>query len=121
MDAPLRISKKDEYVLAVYSGEQTLAELKRLMREVLRACDSQECRRVLVDLSKSVRRLTLSEKFEFGEIVAGQKRLGFKVAYLTSRTKGGDGFFELVARNRGVWIRRFLERKDALAWLKQES
>ena len=68
-------------------------------------------------MRQSTGSLTLSEKYELGEIPYADSIDSIKWAYLDNPAERADGFVGLVAGNRGIESRLFFDMNDALQWL----
>lgn len=83
------------------------------------AVDPEKCPRVLIEVIAPKSDLTVFERFQAWNRAFPIIRRT-RVAYLvTGRPLGTDAkFFELVAYNRGVALRFFASREDAVQWLE---
>jgi hypothetical protein len=108
---------KETYILAEINCRQSLKVFENLIREIAEKCRQSNIRNVLIDLRKSTGSLTLSEKYELGEIQSVNNIDSIKWAYLDNPAVKADGFVGLVAGNRGIDSRLFLDMADAVQWL----
>lgn len=122
----ITLSNQPGFLLAEATGHFSIKEAKRTFLEVLDAVDKYQVGKVLFDGSELVGEPTTMERFYYGEFAA------FEVSKLV-HLNGGDvprfayvlkppvldrqRFGETVAVNRGMIVRTFESREDALTWL----
>jgi len=111
--------KHQGYWEARYLGAYAFARYKKQMETSVRACEEKDGELLLVD----VRGLTefkpsTQERYEFGKYGAEISRNLERVAILLSEQQTDpDSLATLVARNRGLKVRAFTDRKAAVEWL----
>jgi hypothetical protein len=117
---PYRIEAiRDEgYILVVHHGELTVDELEDARQKVLELGVEQRLSRVLVDVRGVINTLSISDHFFVTE---GHAKLGSHRprAALIARPDQRDDmrFIETVAVNRGMPLKAFSTKEDALEWL----
>jgi hypothetical protein len=118
-EAEIELHVHDRYVLARYLGTYALDLYIRQMELSTRACADARMPLLLVDITDLEGFLpTTLERHKIGKAGASLSRLLQKVAVVgTGAQIGPDSFATLVAQNRGLSVRTFLGREDALGWL----
>jgi hypothetical protein len=117
MKKNISIICKENHILAEINCRQSLKLFECLIRDISEKCRQSSIRNVLFDLRKSTGSLTLSEKYELGEIPSANSIYAIKWAYLDNPSERADGFVGLVAGNRGIESRLFFSMDEALQWL----
>ena len=107
------------YREARYLGAYALVRYKKQMELSVRACEEKGAKLLLVDIrSLTGFNPTIQERFEFGRYGAEISGKLDRVSVLgTSEQIPPEAFATLVARNRGLKIRAFIDRKAAVEWL----
>ena len=111
------IISKENYILAEINSRQSLKLFECIIHDIIEKCIQSNIKNVLIDLRQSTGALTLSEKYELGEIPSSNNIDSIKWAYLDNPAERADGFVGLVAGNRGIESRLFFDKNDALQWL----
>jgi hypothetical protein len=118
-EAEVDVQVRDRFVEARYLGTYAFNLYQRQMEVSTRACADARRLLLLVDITDlQAFEPTTLERHKMGCAGAALSRHLEKVAVLgTSTQLGPDGFASMVAQNRGLSVRPFLNREDALQWL----
>lgn len=115
------VKRRPGYLHASVSGQNTVANVRRVLGDVLRACAEHGCARVLVEEHLIGPSLGVVDVFE---IVSEGSRAGTtlleKIAYVDTNPEHDASqleFIETVAVNRGVRVRVFATVAEAETWL----
>jgi hypothetical protein len=126
MSMNITLSNKPGLLLAEATGRFSIKEAKRTFLEILDAVDRYQAGKVLFDGSGLFGEPSTMERFYYGEFAAFQvHKLGHlsggtipRFAYvLKPPVLDWQTFGETVAVNRGMIVRTFESREDALTWL----
>jgi hypothetical protein len=115
------VDRRPEYLHISVRGENTVVNVRRVLRDVLTACASHDCARVLLEEHLTGPSLGTVDVFEI--VVEGSDAASSaleQMAYVDTNPEH-DGsqleFMETVAVNRGVRVRVFATVAEAQAWL----
>jgi hypothetical protein len=117
---PYRIEaiREEGYILVAHHGESTVDEIEEARHKVLEFSVEQRLSRVLVDVRGVINTLSTSDHFLVTE---GHAKLDSHRprAALIGRPDQRDDlkFIETVAVNRGMPLKAFSTKEDALKWL----
>jgi hypothetical protein len=109
------------YLYISVTGENTVANVRRILGDVIAACVQHGCARVLLEEYLTGQSLGTVEAFEIvseGSVTAGS--IVRQVAYVDTNLEHDSSlleFIETVAVNRGVHVRVFATVREAEAWL----
>lgn len=126
MSMSIKLSNEPEFLLAVATGHFSTEDARKTFLEILEAVDRYQAKKVLFDGSELVGEPTTMERFYYGDFVASEvSKLVYrrgcsapKFAYiLKPPVLDRRKFGETVAVNRGMVVRTFESREDALTWL----
>ena len=125
MELTLNIRDDDGLLYATYSGEFSLAEAEETFLRILENVEQHKLLKVIVDGLAITGAPTTFERFLYGEFVAekvntlrARTLLSPRFAYiLIPPVRDPDRFGENVAVNRGMLIKTFESRDNALEWL----
>jgi hypothetical protein len=119
MGEDLRIRKHDGYVEARYLGTYSFESYKKRMDASVHGCLDRNQTLLLVDITGLVGYPpSIAERHKIGVYGAELSRDLKKVAVVALFEQvGEEPFASVVARNRGLRIRVFLDRAEAVAWL----
>jgi hypothetical protein len=115
------------FLHAEVAGNFSLEEAKRTFQEILEAVARHRVEKVLFDGRKLIGNPTTMERFYYGEFVAKSvarlRDLGMSPAtqfayVLTEPILDPRRFGEIVAVNRGMFVKAFDNLEDALGWLR---
>ncbi len=106
---------KEEGMIKVESfGKVNIQDWNASLEKVNEIGERENCRIVLVDVSKQESRPDTLEVFQFGE----EMTRDFRFAVVTSTGVSEEHkFLETVAVNRGKYVRLFDEYEKAINWL----
>jgi hypothetical protein len=109
------------YLYISVSGENTVANVRRILSDVLSACAQRGRSRVLLEEHLSGPSLGMVEAFEIvSEGSASARSVVQQIAYVDTNPEHDSSlldFVETVAVNRGVHVRVFATVPEAEAWL----
>ena len=125
-DAAYRFSvtRRAAYLHVSVKGDNTPANVRRILRDVLTACAEHDCRRVLLEEHLAGPSLETVEMFEIASEGSRSAQPIEQIAYVDTNPVHDSSlleFVETVAVNRGVRIRVFATVREAEAWLKAED
>jgi hypothetical protein len=109
----------DGFVEARYLGDYSFESYKKRMEVSVRDCLDRKQTLLLVDVTRlHAYRPSLAERHKIGVYGAELSRDLKKVAVLVLMEQiGPEPFSTMVASNRGLRIRAFLDRAPAIEWL----
>lgn len=109
------------YLYISVRGENTGANVRRILSDVLAACAQHACPRVLLEEHLSGPSLGMVEAFEIvSEGSASARSVVQQIAYVDTNPEHDSSlldFVETVAVNRGVHVRVFATVPEAETWL----
>ena len=121
---PYTVSADEQYRLVevVYSGQITISTRVCAMEDGVTLLDSQQYRRVLIDLRAAV---AAPESLDVGNAFATRmahrpRVRDSRLAYLTLPHQHSNLLIENMAAARHLSLQRFNRREDALQWLLLE-
>jgi hypothetical protein len=111
---------EDGIVVVTYSGSAMLSEHLAAFEAALRLCEERKCLKLLVDFSGlTTSRLSTTESFSFGEVVA-KTPIHLRIAHvLPGHVKASQNvhFASTVESNRGKTTGAFETVEQARDWL----
>ena len=122
MAQTIEIHDKDDFILAVYSGEFDSQSAKETIDRILQACSEKHCSAALLDCRNMTGQITTFDRYDaatYGQVIKGivtRMAVVGPPAFVLP-----DSFFENVARNRGLNLRVFIEMDKAVGWLMGQS
>jgi hypothetical protein len=118
-DVEIELIEREGYLEARYLGTYSLVRYKRQMEVSVQACADRKLKLLLVDVtSMPSYKPTTMERFQIGEHGANISGHLARVACLALPEQiDPQDFTPTVARNRGLSIRAFTNRDQAIAWL----
>jgi SpoIIAA-like len=122
-EADVELQTHDRHIEARYLGGYALERYKRQMELSTRACADAGKSLLLVDITdlKDYEPTTL-DRHKIGVAGASLSRHLKKVAVVgTAAQLGPDPFATMVAQNRGLTIKAFRGREEALRWLLEAA
>jgi hypothetical protein len=106
------------YWEARYLGAYSIARYKKQMEYSVGFCEQKGGSLLLVDIRTLAGYApSVQERYELGRYGAEISKKLARVAALGTADQITDSFASLVARNRGLKVRSFSDRKAAVAWL----
>jgi hypothetical protein len=121
MSLKIKFVKKAGYLVANFSGEANLLEIGNRFEELAIRCQSEKRNKLLMNISAIKAVLSFPQRFRAGERMVIFSEYGIKVAVVASLSLVDPGrLAELVAQNRGVDVRIFLDLAEAEIWLQGE-
>ncbi len=115
---------EDQHILEItYSSDDiTSKDLAEQRRIVAKALSKNVLNKALVDMSSLIKFPSTLTIFEHNEAVLAQHVLRkTKFAVLCQTLGPNEQFLEITGTNRGVQIKCFTSRKEALAWLTAQT
>src|SRR5262245_44528137 len=115
----VEILEHDGFIEARYLGPYSLDRCQNQMKISVRACKEKGATVLLLDIRALTKfSPTTQERFELGKYAAEIGKNFARVAVLvTPEQMDPDKFATLVARNRGLQVRAFIDEQLALKWL----
>jgi hypothetical protein len=117
---PYRIEaiREEGYILVAHHGESTVDELEEARHKVLELGAEQRISRVLVDVCGVINTLSASDHFFVTQAHAKLGSRKPRTAIIGRPDQRDDvKFIETVAVNRGMAMKAFSTKEDALKWL----
>lgn len=116
---PMELIEHEGYVEARYLGTYSLAQYLQQMELSVQSCLERGFKHLLVDVTDlSDYRPTTMERYQIGELGARiSTRLTKVAALILPQQRDKDDFAVTVAQNRGLSIRIFTDRQEAISWL----
>lgn len=112
--------KGDLLVVTTSGFDETLADAEQYTVDIIDACNTNACQRVLCDEREFEYRLDTVDTYQLAEFAAEAAPRVRRVAIVTGAANLEDGkFYETVARNRGLYVRIFGSMEAARAWLDE--
>jgi hypothetical protein len=110
---------KSNCVIGTYGGTLDMKLLEGYACEIMKVASKHDCTSFLNDLRKAEVNLSTFDLYFIPETL---HKMGFKRwwkrAIVASKQLEEYYFFELVAQNRGCYVKIFEEVNDAMNWLK---
>lgn len=121
--ADVELTEHGEYLEARYLGAYSLGKFKKQMEESIRACPERKKRLLLVDLrGLSGFNPKTFERHQMGALGAELSRGLAKVVIVGTPEQLDPELYAIrVARNRGLTIRGFVDREEAVRWLLEPA
>lgn len=115
----IRLVSEENYVELAYGGTIDLHDLSMGRLEASALTKAHGCTRLLVDLRKINGSFSTCEIFDFTRSHNEFFSVKTKIAVLSSDDHFSNArFSENVARNRGIFMKAFRDKKEAADWLK---
>jgi len=114
----IELVKDKKYVILFLIGDQTKDNLEIAREEASNVLAENGLNRVLVDVTQGVNRMPISDDFDFTKDHQKFYPENTRHALLVS-PEGMEklSFTETVSRNRGISLKLFLDRDEAINWL----
>ncbi|HZE98397.1 MAG TPA: hypothetical protein VE981_15300 [Planctomycetota bacterium] len=123
MDAPdeagkeVEIEEREGFIEARFTGTFALERFKRQAEAASEACLKKKMAKLLVDISRFSPNLSITDRYELA-VHAVRVSKGLKVALVATETfVDPNKFGIMVARNRGLLVDVFTDRRKAVDWL----
>jgi hypothetical protein len=119
------LTVEDKYILIKLKGEFSLTEVKNKYKYVIDTAVEYNKSRLLVDIYEVTGTMSFIERFEISAFLALyyiQHAAGkiYRVAFMGNEPLVDKGRFgETVAKNRGLNVRVFTNKEDAIAWIEE--
>lgn len=124
MNKGFKMTSHQGYVHVLYTPEYEITRetMNATCDELTKACQGENCSRVLLEAPSPKRKLDTTAAFESGTRLA-RVAPGLMIAMLFYNYKTDEltEFFKTVAANRGVRVEYFTDKKKALEWLRIEQ
>jgi hypothetical protein len=106
------------YLAANVSGPYSLQGMRELIDQIAKESAKRKLQRVLVDVSHMTGDAPTLERYEYAQYAAARLQGDVqKCAACAGSGQRLEPFTEVVARNRGLQLRVFRERAEAVGWL----
>jgi hypothetical protein len=111
------INNVSKYVIVEHQGELTKEEFEEARAIAKIKLDKSNWRKLLIDVRSTVKSMSTTDVYYVME--SNKKVLPYvNIALVFPPERKGEGdFAELVAANRGVRLRSFIDYDQAVAWL----
>lgn len=114
------IERKKGYLYVEYSKPYNVDDLINLSKEALDISKNEGIKKLLLDVSQMPGKVKPMDRYEIGVKSALLFRYKLKIAVLY-KIEEINGFAETVASNRGMNVKIFSNRDEALDWLEVEK
>lgn len=102
-------------------GEVTMKTLMTYVTTISEACEENNCKRFLNDISKSELKLSTVELYYLPRMaVKGAFNHSWKRAILLNERNRDVDFYEITAINQSLNIKVFTDRDEAIEWLHRK-
>lgn len=119
----LEITFEGEYVQIISKGEKSLESSIKLWTDAIKVCDENKCYKVL-GLATSSKPPTTIESAKHAELLHDFKvDHNYKIAWVEFNPDAVESikFLENVLFNRGLNVKLFKNREEAIEWLSNED
>src|SRR5262245_36504225 len=118
MNVQLQIEEMSGYLAARFIGEGAPSEAHQQFAFIVEHCKRANYKKLLIDFTARNKKVTIADRFNFGEKSRVFASHNIKVAVLARPDQfEPTRFGELVARNRGANLRGFDDIRAAEEWL----
>jgi len=119
MPVDIELVEGDEFLESRCLGAYSVARFKKQLEASVQACTQKKLKKLLLDITGiSSYEPNELDRFEIGQFAAKISEGLSKVAGLAGPEQLGRKMFEIqVARNRGLLIKGFVDRRAAVEWL----
>lgn len=120
MQLDIEIVNPTDFIKTTLTGELDIISTKKALAEIADSANEHKLRPIMIDLRNTSSILNKVDLFELG---SGLMEYGIayrkKTALLTRDDDSFEraNFFELVARNRGYFVKSFTNFEEAIMWL----
>ena len=114
------IERKKGYLYVEYSKLYNMDDLVNLSKEALDISKSEGIKKLFLNVSQMPGKVKPMDRYEIGVKAAFLFRYKLKIAVLY-KPEEINGFAETVASNRGMNVKIFGKREEALTWLEVEE
>jgi hypothetical protein len=122
MPVTSKFNEESNVIESIYSGNTSLAEIQSALTEILELSQKHQVTRFLADCTNLEQGTSVLDSYEFAEAIERIPNVHLlKEAFvlpLTKEAEDGIKFFETTTRNRGLNIRVFSHREEAIKWLQ---
>ena len=115
--ARLSIADDQPYLICHVTRLPTLREYRGMLIEIAQAGAHNKLSRVLFDVRSMTSNYRTIAAQSYGEVIADELRGRFRVAMLVNEMYPDRRHLETVAVNRGLRLKYFTDRDQALVWL----
>ena len=116
----IQIDEENELIVVEFSAGQDSYQMRMQCIEYMQAANKDtNYSRLIIDMRKIIRPMELINQFTIGEKVANSKLQSMKTAVI--HNVSGDNpndVITLVSGNRGRLVKNFLDKTEAIEWLK---
>jgi hypothetical protein len=117
----LHVAPRDAYLEVRATGKYSLPDALEAFSRMAREAERLQRSRILLDMTGLAGDLPTMDRYQSGVHAANVLRGVRRMAVVGSRALRYTGFFEDTASNRGLEVRIFFERDEALAWLTSSA
>jgi hypothetical protein len=122
MTIKIKIEKRAEYLVAKFSGEANLQDIGQRFESLAVRCRKEKKHKLLIDVTAIKAAPTFSDRYRAGESAVVFAEFGIKIALVgLSELVDPRRLGELVAQNRGVDGRVFIDLAAAEEWLTEKT
>lgn len=123
MPVNIKIIRPSDFIHATMDGALDLFTSIQSLSDIASMIETPGEFQLLIDTRQAQVKLSTVDLFELGVAVARYRAVArSKTALLTAMNGAQHAqFFELVARNRGAFLKAFTSFEDAITWLTMEE
>ena len=116
----IQIDEENELIVVEFSAGKDSYQMRMQCIEHMQAANKDtNYSRLIIDLRKIIRPMELINQFTIGEKVVNSQLHSMKTAVIHNVSGGNpNDVITLVSGNRGRLIKNFLDKTEAIEWLK---
>jgi len=119
MSFSIDYDQRHDCLLGAFEGDLNKQEVKAYVQEVVHRAKENNCKRFLNDLQIANISLSIADLYETPAMVLQEEfDRTWKRAVVVKEGSDKTDFYETTASNRGISIKVFTHKNEALAWLK---
>jgi hypothetical protein len=120
MDFDITSSQDGDVLIVTFSGQSTVENAHAMTKRYFEIVLASGTKKVLADIRPLKGRVSAGETyFLVRDLPVKPTPVGIKTAVVETKERRGYGeFLETTAANAGVYLRCFVDREEALSWLR---
>ena len=120
MPYQIQYQKDSNCVFLVHMGPLDIEEARLARNELCDVLAAHQCNGILIDETRAVKKLSVIDQHQFTIEYGSELPADVRIAVVVRRETLSDArFIENVAFNRGICLRVFSNKKEALNWLSR--
>jgi hypothetical protein len=114
----LQIDRKKDYLLAHLSGDFNVSEVEGLILAVVKDCEKNPCKYLLVDARDITGKISLMDRHQIGLLIVRHNQPRYKIVIVSSvKNILPNHYLETVINNRWVPVLVTTDFEEAEEWL----